>query len=432
LAAALAVLLFVAPATAQETAADQVVADRVQAWLRANSRPAIAVLRELPGANPSATSWFGGLPRMPEELEWPRIDRGPMFLIAQIDLADLPENAPRGGLPSTGVLWFFGAFDEEWEFDVAVRYDPRSHQQWPERRPPRGMRRIVDAGPYIHLPEADPLAQHDLRSAMRFAPVDSYRLNSSTLDGLHVSQGLNAASTMRREQIEHALGRAARQGPRLGRPAPLDRDEWPFAGLNAELAAGALAEQLPSLEISRHAPAGSSWTREGRALRASFAREAEQQARRWRARRYQPLSFEERAEFRAWLASVKARAEAMPRTQTGGYSLVWDVLEHYVQDTDTFAALAMLAAGADVPALPPAFRTSFDWFGDDPPTHQMLGHAFSWQDGPVAHFRDVLLLQVEGGADTPWLPECMLHFWISPEALAARRFDRVSHTLECD
>ncbi|MBK8542966.1 MAG: DUF1963 domain-containing protein [Caulobacteraceae bacterium] len=63
---------------------------------------------------------------------------------------------------------------------------------------------------------------------------------------------------------------------------------------------------------------------------------------------------------------------------------------------------------------------------------QMLGYGFSWQDAPQRHFRDTLLLQITGSDDTFWLPECMLHFWISRPALAARRFDQTTTTLECD
>lgn len=434
-AAILVALLFVAPASAQREI-DPAVADGVQRWLALNSRPAIAVLRGRPSSDLNSTSWFGGLPRLPAELAWPegKISHAPMSFIAQIDLRDLPSAAPRQGLPSEGVLWFFLDYDGILEESgrAAVLYDPRSGVSWPERQPPENLGRIIDEEPYSLLERGDALARLDFRSSIGFAPVQSYRLNGMSFEGAFVSEALELSSAARRDQIAETLGRAIQPGPDLGAPPTLDREDWPYAGLYAELAAAAVESQMPPLDVARFATEPVSWTRAGRALRSRIVGEARGQVRRWRARRFEPLSQQERADFRGWFQSVRTRAEHMQAAQTGGYRLIYSIFDYTIQRMDTYAAYAMMEHGVESPLLPPDYRGDFDWVGNEPPMHQMLGYGFSWQDGPALHQQDVLLLQIEGGADIAWLPDCMLHFWIPTQALAARAFDRVSTTLECD
>jgi hypothetical protein len=59
-----------------------------------------------PHAAPPANSRFGGLPRLPESLAWPRTSSGnPLHFLAQIDCAEIRFQTP---LPERGVLFFFG------------------------------------------------------------------------------------------------------------------------------------------------------------------------------------------------------------------------------------------------------------------------------------------------------------------------------------
>ncbi len=424
--------LFATGASAQQT--DPVVRARIETFLNQMSRPGIAIVRGMPTPNITGNSWFGGLPRMPAELQWPSstLTSAPMSFVAQIDLTDLPAIADRQGLPEQGVLWFFLAYDgvvEERE-RVAVLYDPRSGVRWPERPAPPHLGRIIDEGPYLYLDADDPLARLDLPRPMRFATIPTYALSGPIMEGELSTDARDIADTARRTGIEAALG-AMRDGPNPWEvehgPTP---EGWPYSGLTAELSAGIIATSLPELDARSERAPNARWTRAGRQLRTQIANEASAHQHRWRSRRFEALTAEERTEFRAWIASVTSRTEAMPQDQTGGYRLYYP-MDFYFRHTDLFAGYAGLANGTAT-ALPPDYREPHDWIGSSPLLDQMLGYGFSWQDAPQRHFRDTLLLQITGSDDTFWLPECMLHFWISRPALAARRFDQTTTTLECD
>ena len=76
----------------------------------------------------------------------------------------------------------------------------------------------------------------------------------------------------------------------------------------------------------------------------------------------------------------------------------------------------------------PVIRSSF-------PKHQMFGYGLSVQNAVGEHWDDILLLQIGCEDDLAWAKHCgygVLQFWISPEALAARRFSEVTVTFETD
>jgi uncharacterized protein YwqG len=67
--------------------------------------------------------------------------------------------------------------------------------------------------------------------------------------------------------------------------------------------------------------------------------------------------------------------------------------------------------------------------------HQILGYGSSWQNAPVEHRDDVMLLQIQGDdAFFDWHANrgCVLHFWIGRNALSKLDFSEVEATLECD
>ncbi len=65
----------------------------------------------------------------------------------------------------------------------------------------------------------------------------------------------------------------------------------------------------------------------------------------------------------------------------------------------------------------------------------MFGYGLSVQNAVGEHWDDILLLQIGCEDDLAWAKHCgygVLQFWISPEALAARRFSEVTGTFETD
>lgn len=87
-------------------------------------------------------SWLGGLPQMPEGMEWPRTDDGaPMHFLAQVACADLPPGMWSGRGPRDGWLLAFvdmhGLLDGDGdEGAVSVLHIPALG---PERQPPDDM-----------------------------------------------------------------------------------------------------------------------------------------------------------------------------------------------------------------------------------------------------------------------------------------------------
>lgn len=55
----------------------------------------------------SESSWLGGMPSLPDQIEWPHVDGRPAFFIAQIDCADLPSDLWGSMGPRSGWLVFF-------------------------------------------------------------------------------------------------------------------------------------------------------------------------------------------------------------------------------------------------------------------------------------------------------------------------------------
>lgn len=93
----------------------------LDALFAARREPAIWLRRI---AKPVSSSKLGGLPNLPEGVEWPRqgVCGTPLHFLAQIDLAHLPQTplAPKlPALPRQGVLFFFADMEEEmlWGFD---------------------------------------------------------------------------------------------------------------------------------------------------------------------------------------------------------------------------------------------------------------------------------------------------------------------------
>lgn len=54
-----------------------------------------------------ATSWIGGLPKLPADVKWPNTTGNPFLFVAQIAMADLPANIWGGHGPKSGSLAFF-------------------------------------------------------------------------------------------------------------------------------------------------------------------------------------------------------------------------------------------------------------------------------------------------------------------------------------
>lgn len=60
---------------------------------------------------PEGRSKIGGHPDFPDDLTWPVFSNGkPLAFLAQVNLADLPKDAGRNGLPESGMLYLFSVY----------------------------------------------------------------------------------------------------------------------------------------------------------------------------------------------------------------------------------------------------------------------------------------------------------------------------------
>lgn len=67
-------------------------------------------------------SKFGGMPDLPENIEWPKSENEPMSFLAQINLEQISKFDINKSLPSSGILYFFIANPSEYSLDHKVIY----------------------------------------------------------------------------------------------------------------------------------------------------------------------------------------------------------------------------------------------------------------------------------------------------------------------
>jgi uncharacterized protein YwqG len=119
--------------------ADTQIADHLD-YLNSLRKPAIVLAR----SEGNAFSKLGGLPQMPDELNWPKWNGKPLAFICQIALGEI--GCARLGLPDSGQLFVF--YDQEqrtWGFDPKDRgswrvlYTARGIEECRERFAPPGL-----------------------------------------------------------------------------------------------------------------------------------------------------------------------------------------------------------------------------------------------------------------------------------------------------
>ena len=79
----------------------------MQSTARTDAGPYAILTPAVPLPAKDAVGWFGGTARLPKELAWPEIEGTPLCFVAQIDLAQVPQNIWSGAGPRHGQLAFF-------------------------------------------------------------------------------------------------------------------------------------------------------------------------------------------------------------------------------------------------------------------------------------------------------------------------------------
>jgi len=104
------------------------------------ARTRLAIKHIFPPRTPQRSmSYFGGLPIVPEEFDWPTVHNRQGLLerlnfLAQIDCSDLPDGPARDLLPASGNLYFFAPLSDSFGPDAChfvTRYlDSKATQKW--------------------------------------------------------------------------------------------------------------------------------------------------------------------------------------------------------------------------------------------------------------------------------------------------------------
>lgn len=129
--------------------------ERAERLLRKRAEDAVFMDVASDASSPNGQkSYFGGLPRMRQGVDWPLLLRreedglgqGPIVptFLGQVDLGALPPVPQRGLLPPRGTLYFFcnTQFIDVGDPACKVLYDPEPCDDFTERQPPPGLMKI--------------------------------------------------------------------------------------------------------------------------------------------------------------------------------------------------------------------------------------------------------------------------------------------------
>jgi uncharacterized protein YwqG len=415
--------------------------------------PAVLVRRsDLPVPLPHpARSFFGGLPRLPPQLDWPTAEvkacdtpeTVALTFVAQIDLADVP-GRHWSPLPAQGTLFFFcsSVFVGEGHPPCRVLYSPAGGDAYPDRAPPANLMPLAGTDGDYQVKWLDPNldfhAKVEFKYPLSFRPFRDFYFHEDAAGG-----------ELMIEELCKVLGPGEPQQRELWQfrtAADFDKDEdWPFnwllithvvrsilARVLRDLTPGSHYKPLPveaAVELKRLRAGAVGWLERCRVLNPE-----------------ENVDPETKDAFRAWWSDVADAYKKMDR-QVSTYSTriasdLGDAINH------TIRCMASRDVGAydDAPLsyvsnlarqnhwkTPDASDGKYRRFSTA--LHQMLGYGSGPQGATEEHFEDILLLQVQGDlAFMNWHSSIggVLHFWISPEALAQRDFSQVVATFECD
>ena len=438
--------------------------------LEAGARTALVVRRTdlpVPRSYP-ARSFFGGLPKLPAELDWPRayvtsVDEPELValtFLAQIDLAELPDFDARPYLPPTGTLYLFcsSVFVGEGTPPCQVLFHSGRADGLPEREPPADLMPLAGKDGDYQIKWLDPATDFyskvEFKYPMSFVPFQDFGFKDDPVGGALLMESLcEALGPGERRQDDPLTHRTApiwekfirllaRLFPRIRTPRPLSADGvaadkgWPFNWLMITLVTrSVLSHVLDDLERSEE----------------TLLRDIEASANGWlvRGARMPPLEkvdAKTKSAFRAWWSEVVQRydkIEARLSTYTFQFPRdLDDVIDHVIRYTAAHDERAL----AYVPRkYVENLKRKNHWIAPDPrdgryrffstSIHQIGGYGSSWQNAPTEHCDDVLLLQVQGDAAFLGWHEntgCVLHFWIDRDAMSELDFSGVEATLECD
>lgn len=426
--------------------------------LAALAAPAVLAWRPYPPANgPATLSQLGGLPLLTSQAEWPRASDGtPLHFLARIDCRDLP--AKRGDLPGEGLLQFFARIDEEMVWDgydseadyCRVLYAPVAGAPTPAPAdlPPIGGAHAGSSE--LHLPGEPHLTAYSCWP-LAFAAIETwpqyggdgpieYHEREDAKRAAEMQAYYEQACAARAAEIERVTGVPLRERPRpywggglhgdgltLPKPAA-DGRPFPQAWIFCDRIARAIATQIEQ-ELNppyRRKPAPPAETLVGLA-------DLQDAAVAWSRRAAAagldaPVDAASARDFAEWLMATANDPRHELRHVLTGRGVVVSGMASAINYCGDHPAVC--------PLIPPEYFDEQSYqhslaridsvMGFVIEQHQMLGFPLASQH-IEEHEGEVLLLQLfsDYGVEFMFCDVGEIHFWISDEDLAARRFDRV-------
>jgi len=378
-----------------------------------------------PKHDPAHLSFFGGLPIAPSRFQWPRGESRPYSFIMQVDCSAIPAEGRLGMFPGDGVLYLF--LDLAWgqEDMFRVIHEPGPSRGWGEIAPPNDLPHAFDSKRVWKWPQSDA----DWPRLLPKWPFDPILIKGGPLpddrEALEETYSWPGTTDPREAlaTIEGAVVKHRSFWYEAGRP----RNERPFAAFPHDWNAVRITTGLIAEGMNREISSA-------------------------RNRRFRELSDEEftakMAEFEAALrdwsdrASTAAAFDEVPPAERDQF---WS----WIQEHDWITGLPMTYAGnlsveASLTAGPEAAaRIPLDVVDYIRSRHalayemenkvhisipdRMLAAPVDVQgdiDDRVREF--ILLLEMSSNEGLAhYFGEGVYQFWIRPDDLAARRFDRV-------
>ena len=394
-----------------------------------NSRRQAILFRQIvpPNHDPAHLSFFGGLPIAPSGFQWPRGELRPYSFIMQLDCSAVPDDGRLGMFPDHGVLYLF--LDLAWGQEDLFRviWEPGPTRGWTEINPPADLPYAYDHKETWHWPQSDA----DWPRLLPKWPFDPVLIQGGPLpddpDDEETEQTYAWPGTIDPNQAIPAIEGAVVQSRSFA--FGKTRRDRPFAGFPHDWNAVRISTGLIAKGIKRE---------------LSFPE--------LRKRHFRELSDEEfaakiadlQAALRRWSdrASAAAPFDEVPPAERDQF---WSwVKEHnwitsfpmiYVGDLSVEASLsASPEAAARIPPDAVDYIRSRHALASELEgklyiniPDRMLAPPVDVQGDIDERVREfILFLELSSNEGLAhYFAEGVLQFWIRPDDLAARRFDRV-------
>lgn len=398
-------------------------------------------------------SYFGGLPIVPKNFDWPMVHNREGLLerlnfMAQIDCADLPPGSGRDLLPKKGYLYFFAPMSDTFGPDsmhFVTRYAPGpATQKWEPLDPPFAA--TIQRGPMDRVWRGK---GHYDRVEIEFGwieePTDE-EVAARSAEG----HAFEVADKVRAEKTDAFFGPPVPYDPMLSaHDRPKDALWVPYEGFPITTRTARILSRLVDAYYSEEKQ-----DVENRLEELGEVADDDPEAQRLRALKSELLTFSRKKSSALFIDGRLKDHEAAPEElkqrimaflddlRLNGMPLSKDrrydhlrlplVINKWLEIAAIHGAEEGLT-DPDGAALIPAEVVSALAHRHTPREHQMLGEGIVVQvAADEMKDRYLLLLQLGPDQALDWLVGEMgpLQYWITPEDLAAKRFENTVLTIE--